>query len=282
MSAKALSWPNGKRVAVAVTVMYETWGEGKAPSYSVQATHLKPGTVDLAGRAWSTYGARVGVWRIIRTLDRLQIPATFFTNARLAELHPDTIKQIVKSGHDVGGHNYTQDALLAYMEPEEERATIGKCLDLLGDVAGKRPTGWLSSVLAFTEHTVDFLAEQKLGWHADVTYTDLPIKLETRHGPIAAVPNSDFTDNRVLRSSPRDLWDVYKGTFDYLRENEPMSMMVLTLHTHFGGRPMITSVFEEIVKYLQQHPEVWFARHDELGRWAHSQKESFSYKDRFF
>ena len=49
-----------------------------------------------------------------------------------------------------------------------------------------------------------------------MTYTDLPIRLDTKHGPIAAVPNSDFTDNRVLRSSPRDLWDVYKGTFDYL------------------------------------------------------------------
>ena len=44
-----LAWPNGKRIAVAVTVMYETWAEGKAPNYSVQTTHLKPGTVDLAG-----------------------------------------------------------------------------------------------------------------------------------------------------------------------------------------------------------------------------------------
>jgi peptidoglycan/xylan/chitin deacetylase (PgdA/CDA1 family) len=283
MSAKkAVAWPNGKRVAVAVTVMYETWAEGKAPNYSVQTTHLKPGTVDLAGRAWSTYGARVGVWRVIRALDRLQVPATFFTNARCAELYPDTVKQIVKSGHDVGGHNYTQDALLAHMEPEEERATIKKCLDIVADTAGKRPTGWLSSVLAFTAHTADLLAAEKLSWHADVTYTDLPIKLQTKNGVIAAVPNSDFTDNRVLRSSPRDLWDVHKGTYEYLRDTEPMSLMVLTLHCHFGGRPMITAVFEEIVKYLKQQPDVWFARHEELGKWALAQPTEHSYKERFF
>ena len=95
---------------------------------------------------------------------------------------------------------------------------------------------------------------KKLGWHADVTYIDLPHRVETKHGPIAAVPNSDFTDNRVLRSSPRDLWDVYKGTFDHLYRTEPMSLLVLTLHCHFGGRPMITSVFEEVVRYVQQHP----------------------------
>ena len=283
MTDAPLTWPNGKRLAVAVTVMYETWAEGKAPNSSVQATHLKPGTVDLAGRAWSTYGARVGVWRIIRTLDRLGIPATFFTNARLAEIHPDTVKQIVKSGHDVGGHNYTQDALLAYMTPEEEQATIRKCTKILGDTAGKRPTGWLSSVLAFTEHTKDFLAEEKYNWHADVTYTDLPHRIDTKHGPLAAVPNSDFTDNRVLRSSPRDLWDVHKGTFDYLYRNEPMSMLVLTLHTHFGGRPMIMSVFEEIVRYFQQFPDVWFARHEELGRWALAAKAAeHKYSERFF
>jgi allantoinase len=278
-----LTWPNGKRVAVAVTVMYETWAEGKAPSYSVQTTHLKPGTVDLAGRAWSTYGGRVGVWRIIRTLDRLAIPATFFTNARCAELYPDSIKQIVASGHDIGGHNYTQDALLTYMTPEEEQATIRKCLDVLADKSGKRPTGWLSSVLAFTQHTVEFLAAEKLAWHADVTYIDLPHRIETRHGAIAAVPNSDFTDNRVLRSSPRDLWDVYKGTFDYLHRHEPLSLLVLTLHCHFGGRPMITAVFEQVVDYLKQHPDVWFARHEELGRWALSaQPDEHSYQSRYF
>src|SRR5947207_8931952 len=176
-AGKTLTWPNGKRAAVAVTVMYETWAEGKAPTYSVQTTHLKAGAVDLAGHAWSTYGGRVGVWRIIRTLDRLQVPATFFVNARCAELYPDSVRQIVKSGHDIGGHNYTQDALLAYMTPEDERATIRKCLNILGDTSGKRPNGWLSSVLAFTEHTVDFLAAEQLGWHADVTYIDLPHRI---------------------------------------------------------------------------------------------------------
>ena len=45
-------------------VMFETWSEGNAPTYSVQTTHLKPGTVDHASKAWSTYGGRVGVWRI--------------------------------------------------------------------------------------------------------------------------------------------------------------------------------------------------------------------------
>src|SRR2546427_11091972 len=85
---KTLAWPNGRKIAVSVTVMFETWSEGKAPSYSVQTTHLKPGTVDHAAKAWSTYGRRVGVWRIVLMLDRPQIPATFSDHAPLAEVEP--------------------------------------------------------------------------------------------------------------------------------------------------------------------------------------------------
>lgn len=275
-------WPNGKRVAVAVTVMYETWSEGTAPTYSVQATPLKQNAVDHAGHAWSTYGGRVGVWRILRSLERWNMPATFFTNARCAELYPDSVKQIVKSGHELGGHAYTQDGLLAYMEPDEEKECINRSLGILEEVGGTRPTGWLSPVLAFTPNTVDFLAEAGLDWHADVTYLDLPHRIHTPSGPIAAVPNSDFTDNRVLKSDPGALVNVYRSTFDYLYEHEPMSLMGLTLHCQFGGRPMVIAAFEQIMEYITSHPDVWLVSHRELGQWAMEQEadESF-YFDRY-
>lgn len=282
MSGAELRWPNGKRVAVAVTVMYETWSDGNSPSYSVQATALKPGTQDYAGKAWSTYGGRVGVWRILRNLDRWGVPATFFTNAGCAELYPESVVQITKSGHELGGHAIYQDQLLAYMTADEQRETIRRCLDALEDVGGQRPTGWLSPVLAFTPDTVGLLAEAGLSWHADVTYIDLPHRVHTDHGVIAAVPNSDFTDNRVLKSNPRDLYDVYTNTFDYLYEHEPMSLLALTLHCQFGGRPMVISVFDQVMKYISQHPDVWFARHSELGQWAldHAVDEH-TYADRY-
>src|SRR5260370_29061768 len=105
--SKMLSWPNGKKVAVSVTVMFETWSDGHAPNYSVQTTHLKSGTVDHASKAWSTYGGRVGVLRVINMLDRLQVPGTFFTSARCTEEYPPAVKQIVNSGTNLARHSYT-------------------------------------------------------------------------------------------------------------------------------------------------------------------------------
>ena len=283
MKAKALAWPNGKKIAVSVTVMFETWSEGKAPSYSVQTTHLKAGTVDHAAKAWSTYGGRVGVWRIIRMLDRLNIPGTFFTNARCAEEYPDAVKAIVASGHDLAGHAYTQDQLLAYMSPEEQESTIRRSIDLLEACGGKKVTGWGSPVLAFTPETAGFLAKAGLKWTCDVTYADLPIRMRTPHGVIAGVPTTDFSDNRVMRASPRDLYDVYKGTFDYLVENEPMGLLVLVIHCQFGGRPLITAVLQDVLKYIARSRHVWFARHEELAAWALAQDtDEQTYGARFF
>jgi peptidoglycan/xylan/chitin deacetylase (PgdA/CDA1 family) len=268
MTKRPFAWPNGKRVAVTMTAMLETWSEGKAPPYGVQATPLKPGTVDHGGIAWGSYGGKVGVWRIIELMRRNGMRGTFCVNARCAELFPEAVAQIVKSGHDVAGHGYLQDQLLAYLTPEEERATIAKCLDLLEKVAGARPLGWLSPVLAFTEHTRAFLAEAGLLWHGDARDSDLPSVVETPTGPIVHIPASDFTDNRVLRASPMDLWDVYKETFDYLYWSESPALLVMSMHCHFGGRPLISAIIEKILKYMAQYPGVWFASYGEIARWV--------------
>lgn len=282
-SSNQACWPNGKRVAVSVTVMFETWSDESAPNYSVQTTALKKGTVDHAAKAWSTYGGRVGVWRLIRMLDRLQIPGTFFTNSRCTELYPEAVNQIVRSGHDVAGHSYTHDQVLAYMTLEEQQATIRQSVDMLQDCTGMKVTGWGSPVVAFTPETAGFLAQAGLSWTTDVTYVDLPLRIRTPYGDIAGVPTTDFSDNRVLKDNTRGLYDVYKGTFDYLRAHEPMSLLVMVLHCQFGGRPLVTSVVNELLTYFAQFPDVWFARHEELGRWAlASDVDEHTYRSRFF
>jgi len=265
---RPFTWPNGKRIAVTMTAMLETWSEGKAPPYGVQATALKPGTIDHGGIAWGSYGGKVGVWRIIELMSRNKMRGTFCVNARCAELYPEAVAQIVKSGHDVAGHGFVQDQLLAYMSPDEEQATIRKCLDLLEQVSGQRPLGWLSPVLAYTEHTRRFLVEEKLLWHGDGRDSDLPHVVEMDGRSIVHIPGSDFTDNRVLRASPMDLWDVYKETFDYLYWREPPALLALSMHCHFGGRPLITAIMEKILKYMAQYPEVWFASYGEIARWV--------------
>ena len=100
---------------------------------------------------------------------------------------------------------------------------------------------------------------------------------------IAGVPTTDFSDNRVMRAIPRDLLDAHKGTFDYLVGNEPMALLVLVMHCQFGGRPLISAVIQELLKYMAKSPDVWFTTHAELARWAlAADVDEHSYGSRFF
>src|SRR5258707_12202540 len=133
---------------------------------------------------------------------------------------------------------------------------------------GRRPQGWLSPGQAFTEHTRDFLAAEKLLWHGDARDCDLPHVVDTKAGAIVHIPASDFTDNRTLRGDPTTLWNVYKETFDYLYLREPPALLALSMHCHFGGRPLISAIVEKILKYMAQYPDVWFASYGEIARWV--------------
>jgi allantoinase len=58
---------------------------------------------------------------------------------------------------------------------------------------------------------------------------------------------------------------------------------VLVIHAQFGGRPLMTAMLQEILKYIGKSPDVWFARHDELANWALAGGvEEHTYRSRYF
>lgn len=280
---QGFSWPENDRIAVVVSVLLENWSEGKGPPYSIQTTPLKPGTHDRAAMTWGQYGGTAGVWRLLRILNEHKVPATFIASARSIELHPSAVQQILESGYEIAAHSYTQDTLLAYLSPAEEKKVIRRCIRIFEEKIGERPKGWVSPVLAPTEHTANFLAQEGFLWYGDYNDRDLPCRIKTKHGTFVAIPHSDFVDNRVLRQSPRSWYDVYKDTFDYLYQSEPTSYLNLTVHCQFGGRPLIAAMFTKILKYMLGFPGVWFVRHDTLAQWIMDNEiDEWTNEERFF
>ena len=265
------SWPDNKKIAVMVTIMFEVWSEGKAPPYSPMTTSLKPDTPDLLGISWSQYGGKTGIWRFMRILKHLGIRGTVCLNAKAAEQFPEAVQEIKRNEHEIAGHSYTQDLVLPYLSQAEEKEVIGRCTKIIENAVGVRPIGWFSPVAAPTVHTADFLAEAGYLWHGDYNDTDLPYVFDTANGRLVAIAHSDFTDNRTLRSSPRNFHDVYKDTFDYLYQHEQPALLNLTVHTHFGGRPLMAAMLFRLLEYMKGFDGVWFARHDEVARWTMAQ-----------
>ena len=266
-----------------MTCLMENWSGDKGPPFSVQTTALKPGTHDRAAMTWGTYGSRNGVWRLLKILNEHQVPTTFVANAHSMEIAPDAVACMLQSGHEIAAHSYTQDALMAYLSPDEERAIIEKCIGVFKKLTGAAPRGWLSPVLAPTAHTEELIAEAGLLWYGDYNNIDLPFCVKTAKGTIVAFPHTDFADHRVLRGNPRDWFDVYKDTFDYLYANEAMALLNVTVHCHFGGRPLMAAQIERILKYFRGFPDVWLVRHDELAEWVKANNiAEWTNRQRFF
>lgn len=282
MTATDSLWPKGARIVVALTFLMENWSEGKAPPYSPMTSPPKPGAPDRAGIQWSSYGGRSGIARLVRITKRHGMSGTVCINARSAELFPDTVKHIVKAGFEIGGHNYAQDEVLSGLNESEEHHIIRKSLGILEETCGTRPCGWLSSTLATTERTADLLAEERMLWHGDYNYLDLPCRVRTKAGTLVAIPHSDFADNRVLRAAPYDWYQCHKDMFDFLYRDEPQSLLNITMHGNFGGRPLVAAMLDKILWYIKGHPDVWVPRHDELAHWVNERQiDEISYLDRF-
>lgn len=263
--------PATPRLTVILTFLMENWSPGKAPPYSPMTSPPKAGAVDRAGILWADYGGRFGMARLVRTARRHGVFGTACINARSAELFPQTVREIVKAGFEIAGHNYAQDEVLSGLNEQEETALIRRSLGILEAVGGVRPSGWLSSTIATTDRTAELLAREGLQWHGDYNDMDMPARMHTPAGTIVALPHSDFADNRVLRGAPIDWFTTYKDLFDYQYHHEPGSMINITMHGNFGGRPLMTAQLDKFLAYMGQHEGVWMPRHDELAAHVEAQ-----------
>lgn len=283
MPEGSFAWPHGKRVAVVVSVLLETWTDGKSPSYFPRTTPLAHGQKDVAGINWGSFGGNEGIWRLSKILKDTDVRATLFCNGRSAEVWPDAVRAFARAGHDVAGHGYLQDQTLFSMTSDGERETIKKTLDILQTVTGRRPTGWVTPIYGWSENTMDYLVEAKLAWASDCLDSTVPHRQKTKSGSIAIIPWSDFVDNRVLRTDPGIYFNVYKSTFEYLNAGEPGALLNLGVHTHFGGRPLMSAIFKKTLDYLKTQGDIWFAQHHEVAHLLSDRNlGDLSYRGRFF
>ena len=234
---RSFAWPGEARIAVVVTCLLETWSEGKWPPFSVQTTALKPGTPDLAAAmTWGTYGVRAGVWRLPKILDDTKVPATFVANARALELDPRAATQIVRSGHEIAGHSYTQDNQPGV--PDCRRGTGRDPAHGVGH-RGASPASGRRAGSARCSHSTErtesyrrrgFPVVRRLQQHRPAVL-HFP-RTERSSSPCRT---TDFADHRVLRAIRGTGSRSTRIRSTTSTRNEPTSYLNITVHCHFGG-----------------------------------------------
>ena len=266
----AQGWPKGRPLAVSVSVMLEGWAAPGAPGMGPMGNIPKPGTVDLQGRSWADYGAKVGAWRLLDLLDQEDTKAAFYTSGVVAEQFSALPAAIAQRGHTVAAHGWSQGTLPPYLTPEQEAAEIARCGSALKATAGSAPSGWLSPRCTPSASTPDLLAAQGFAFQAEMFDSDLPYRIETPSGSLIGVPFTMEVNDMPLYVRYGNEPDAFTRTLTTIVEGwsrlrSPHACLDITVHAHVFGRPYGALAFLDSLAVVKRNPHCWMTNHAELA-----------------
>ena len=264
-------WPQGRELAVAVSVMLEGWTDDSAPGIGPMGNPLKPGVLDLQARSWAEYGAKTGSRRLLGLLEATGVRALWYASGIVAERRPDLIADIAAGGHVVAAHGWAQNILPAYQTAAEEAADLGRCTETLAAAAGTRPLGWLSPRCTPSPRTTALLAAAGYRWHADFFDADLPYAVATEAGPIVAMPFTMEVNDMPLYVRYGSEPAAYSRIFERIVANwrtigGGAGILDLTVHAHVFGRPYGLVELHAAIEIARRHPWVWLTDHAHLAQ----------------
>lgn len=265
---KPASWPNGARVAVALSFDVDN------------ATHsLARGLLGANELSIGEYGAVDGLPRILRVLDKYGVPASFFIPAVSDLLHPQMVRDILASGrHEVGVHGWIHEDLPALNNEAEERRLLHDALESLTKSIGKRPVGYRAPSWAFSRYTMEQIKEAGFLYDSSLMASDDAYEILTAGKPSGMVelPIGWILDdypyygvNSGAMPSPELVYQVFQAEFDSAYEEG--GLFVLTMHPHITGHRSRASGLDRLIAHMRSRPGVWFATHEQIARYVRAQ-----------
>src|SRR5919106_1657059 len=254
--------PEGKRSAAAFTFDFdaeEVW-IGEDP-----ANAGKPGVLSQG-----TYGAKVAVPLILDLLERAGIRATLFMPGRVAEAHPDRVKEIVAAGHEIGHHGYTHTSptTLSRKQEEEELVRGRDVLESFGvEVIGYRSPSW-----DLSRHTLDLLEEHGFRYasnlmddirpyrHEGRSLVELPVQWILDDAPHFWFDGATWTKKISTTAEVKAIW---QEEIEGIRGLAGCS--ILTMHPQIIGRPGRLHLLEDMIRFVRDMDDVWMATCGEIA-----------------
>ena len=263
-----IEWPGGARVALWIIPNIEFFSLNERVPPSPQER-----LPDVPTWAVRDYGNRVGVFRLMRVLDRYSFRATVALNSDLCAQHPIIIEEGQARKWEWMGHNESNTRRLNQLPEGEEPRVIRNTLDTIERATGQRPSGWLGSGLQETWDTLDHLAAAGCQYVADWTNDDQPYVMSLEGGrELVSVPYSyDINDKQAFERdhrTPAEFQDMICRQFDTLYEEgeESGRVMAIVVHPYLTGQPYRIGALDKAIEYICRHAGVWLATGSEITR----------------
>ena len=254
----AAAWPDGARLAVGIVVSIEQYEMAQKPGAAMPLT--LPGGMgrgpypDFRSYSLREYGNRVGIFRLMQTLDKYGLRATAAIDAQVAGGKPVIVKECIRRGWEIAAHgNAVTQLISAKLSETEEREQIGAALATIERATGKRPAGWHGPEYGESARTPEILAELGVRYVLDWPNDELPYAMRTSKGSLVSVPMLvDFDDvfAHWYRKLTMARWQLsIADALDWMcadGEKRPR-MLILNLHPWLIGQPWRISYLDAVL-----------------------------------
>jgi allantoinase len=284
-------WPADARIAVQFVLNYEEGaescvldGDKASEVFLSEITNAQAFPMrHMSMESLYEYGARAGLWRVLRAFERRRLPLTVFAVATAVQRNPEAAAAFRELQHEIACHGLRW---ISYQQVDEatERAHMAEAIAMLRDIFGSAPLGWYTG--RDSPNTRRLLVEHGgLLYDADSYADDLPYWTEVAVGAGSGrrsvahlvVPYTlDSNDMRFATAqgfnSGTQFFDYLKAAFDTLyREGDPQAldapkMLSVGLHCRLIGRPGRIGALERFLDYVLEHQRVWICRRIDIAR----------------
>ena len=260
---KPRSWPNDSRIAVALSFDIDN----ASPALS----NRNLGAQDLSR---GEYGAVDGLPRILRLLDRHNVPASFFIPAVAAALHPGMIGDILsQKHHEIGIHGWIHEELPRLDNEAEERRLLMQSIEYITRAIGKRPVGYRAPSWAFSRYTMKHIKEAGFLYDSSLMASDDAYEILLNKEPtgIVELPVEWILDDHPYFGSkangalpsPELALQTFQSEFDVAYEER--GLYILTMHPHLIGHRSRIVILDRLITHMKSKPGVWFGTHEQVA-----------------
>jgi peptidoglycan/xylan/chitin deacetylase (PgdA/CDA1 family) len=269
---KPKTWPNGAHVAVGL-------------SFDVDNATADLATGNLISESISRgeYGAVDGVPRILRLLDKYNLPASFFIPAVSHLLHPQMIPAILATGrHEIGVHGWIHEHLPSVNDAAAEQDMLNRAIETLTKATGKKPVGYRAPSWQFSPFTMKQVKDAGFLYDSSLMASDdaYEVLLDGQATGVVELPIERIVDDFPYFGGatngglpePDLVERVFQSEFDVAYEEG--GLFILTMHPHITGHRSRIAGLEKLIVHMKSKPGVWFATHEEIAKYVKQSSSS--------
>ncbi len=246
------------------------------------------------------FSGEVGSPRLLKLFDRFGIKTTWFIPGHSIETFPEQMKQVAEAGHEIGMHGYSHENPIA-MTPEQEEAVLDKCIELITELSGKRPNGYVAPWWEFSPVTNELLLKKGIKYDHSLMHQDFQpyyvrvgdswTKIDFSKRPsewmkplvkgqesdLIEIPASWYLDDlppmMFIKAAPnshgfvnpRQLEEMWRDQFDWVYRESDYAVFTMTIHPDVSGRPQVLLMLERLFNHMIRHPGVRFMTFNEIA-----------------